>query len=197
MACDTAMRLTPLAPDTLDPERRAVHDTIVDLMVRRQPEIVAQDARGALIGPFPAMLHFPRFGVPALRFLAAIGAEARLPARVREVAILTVGAHFGARYEIYAHEIMAAVAGLTEAQIASLAVGRCPPDLAAEEAIAHSVASALTRGQILPASTYAHAVALLGRDGVGELAFLIGGYCLISMALNCFDAPVPDTDIAA
>jgi 4-carboxymuconolactone decarboxylase len=178
----------------LDPERRAVHDAVVDLMVRRQPQIVAQDVQGALIGPFSAMLHFPRFGVPALRFLAALGTEARLPARVREVAILTVGAHFSARYEIYAHEIMAAVAGLSESQIATLAIGGRPSDLTPEEAVAHDLASALTRGQTLPASIYARAVALLGLDGVGELAFLIGGYCLISMALNCFDVPVPDAD---
>ncbi len=191
------MRLTPLIPDTLDPERRAVHDTIVDLMVGGQPQIIAQDETGALIGPFPAMLHFPRFGVPALRFLAAIGTEARLPANVREVAILTTGARFNARYEVYAHEIMAAVAGLSASQVATLAIGARPFDLTPEEAIAHDVASALTGGHILPRSTYAQAVALLGLDGLGELTFLIGGYCLISMVLDCFDAPVPDVDPAA
>ena len=191
------MRLPPLAPDLLDPERRAVHDTIVDLMVHGQPQIVAQDDHGALIGPFPAMLHFPRFGIPALRFLAAIGTEARLPARVREVAILTTGARFNARYEIYAHEIMAEVAGLSASQIATLAAGGRPADLGPEEAIAHDVANALARGHILPVSTYARATALLGRDGVGELTFLIGGYCLISMVLNSFDAPVPDAELPA
>lgn len=191
------MRLNPLTPDALDPERRAVHDTIVDLMVRGQPQIVAQDDHGALIGPFPAMLHFPRFGIPALRFLAAIGTEARLPANVREVAILTTGARFNARYEIYAHEIMAGVAGLSASEIATLAAGGRPADLGPEEAIAHDVADALARGHILPASTYARATALLGRDGVGELTFLIGGYCLISMVLNSFDAPVPDAELPA
>ena len=53
---------------------------------------------------------------------------------------------------------------------------------------------ALVDGHILPASTYARAEALLGRDGVGELVFLIGGYCLIAIALNCFDMPVPEPD---
>jgi 4-carboxymuconolactone decarboxylase len=187
------MRLPPLAPDTLDPERRAVHDTIVDIMVRGQPQIVAQDESGALIGPFPAMLHFPRFGVPALRFLAAIGTEARLPGTVREVAILTAGARFNARYELYAHEIMADVVGLSAAQIATLAAGERPGDLSPEQAIAHDVAKALSDGRSLPASSYARAVDLLGRDGVGELVFLIGGYCLIAMVLNGFDAPVPET----
>ena len=39
--------------------------------------------------------------------------------------------------------------------------------------------------------------ALIDRQSVGELVFLIGGYCLISMALNCLDAPVPATDAPA
>jgi len=188
------MRLPPLPPDGLAPELRSVHDTIVDLMVRGQPQIVAQGAQGALIGPFPTMLYFPRFGIPALRLLAAIGTEARLPARVRETAILTVGARFNARYELYAHEIMGEVAGLTAAQIATLAAGGRPPDLGDEAAIAHDLARALVDGHVLAASTYERATALLGRDGVGELVFLIGGYCLIAMALNCFDVPVPEPD---
>ena len=186
------MRLTPLSPESLSPELRSVHDTIVEVMVRGQPQIVAEDGQGALIGPFPAMLHFPAFGIPALRFLAAVGSEARLSAPVRETVILTVGARFNARYEVYAHEIMGAVAGLTPSQIAALAVGGRPPDLGDQAAIAHDLTRALVDGRTPPASVYDRAIALLGKDGVGELVFLIGGYCLIAMALNCFDMPVPD-----
>ncbi|SHG25016.1 Carboxymuconolactone decarboxylase family [Kaistia soli DSM 19436] len=186
------MRLRPLPPDSLSPALRSVHDTIVGLMVRKQPQIVAEDTDGALIGPFPAMLHFPAFGIPALQFLAAIGTEAKLPPPVRETAILTVGARLNARYELYAHEIMGAVAGLTEAQIATLAAGRRPADLSNEAGIAHDVANALLDGRILPASTFERATALLGREGTGELVFLIGGYALIAMVLNAFDMPVPE-----
>lgn len=188
------MRLPPLPPETLSPELRKVHDTIAELVGRGQPEIVALDRRQALIGPFPPMLYFPRFGIPALNFLAAINAEARLARTVREIAILTVGANFNARYELYAHELTGQAVGLSPAQIATLAAGGRPPDLSDAEAIAHDVARTLVTGHILPASTYERAVTLLGRDGVGELAFLIGAYCLIAMLLNCFDAPVPDAD---
>jgi len=47
----------------------------------------------------------------------------------------------------------------------------------------------------VPASTYEHAVGLLGRDGFAELVFLAGGYGLIAMLLNAFDVPVPDADV--
>lgn len=186
------MRLPPLAPHALTPELRHVHDEIVALVARTQQRIVVLDAEGALIGPFPAMLRYPQFGVPALLFQRSLSAAARLPKTVREVAILTVGAAFGARYELYAHEITAAEVGLSAAQIAALAAGARPSDLRAEEAVAHDVAQVLTRGHVLPASTYTRAIELLGRDGMGELAFLVGGYCLIAMVLNAFDVPVPE-----
>lgn len=190
------MRLPPLPPETLSPELRQVHDEVAALVSRTQDRIVVLNAQNALIGPFPAMLHFPQFGVPALIFGRALAAEARLPKTVREVAILTVGAAFGARYELYAHEITAAEIGLSRSQIATLAAGGRPSELSDEEAIAHEVARVLAAGHILPSSTYARALEVLGRDGVGELVFLIGGYCLIAMLLNAFDVPVPDADLS-
>ena len=189
------MRLQPLLPETLSPELREVHDGIAALVAHTQEWIVVLNEQNALIGPFPAMLHFPQFGVPALMFQRSLSLEARLPKSVREVAILTTGAAFGARYELYAHEITAADVGLSSTQIATLAAGEQPSDLNDEEAIAHVVARALAAGRILPSSTYARAIELLGRDGVGELVFLIGGYCLIAMILNAFDVPVPDADV--
>lgn len=186
------MRLPPILPEDLDPELRAVHDTIAGLVAKSMPQVVSLDERGALVGPYPAMLHFPAVGVPALQFLAAVSSQAHLPKTVRETAILTVGAVFNAQYELYAHEVMGGVVGLSTAQIATLAAGGRPADLSDDDAIAHDVARALATGHILPASTYGRAVQAFGTDGVGKLVFLIGGYCLIAMVLNCFNVPAPE-----
>jgi alkylhydroperoxidase/carboxymuconolactone decarboxylase family protein YurZ len=188
------MRLPPLKPETLSPELREVHDGIAALMARTQHRTEALDVGGGLIGPFPAMLHFPKFGIPALLFQRALSSEARLAKTVREVAILTVGAAFGARYELYAHENTAAQVGLTPSQIATIASGGRPCDLSDAESIAHDVAHVLASRRILPASTYARALEVLGRDGVGELVFLVGGYVLTAVVLNAFDVPVPGAD---
>ncbi len=185
------MRLPPILPDDPDPELREVHDTIASLVASNMPRVVSVDAQGALIGPYPAMLHFPTFGVPALRFLATLNSDARLPKTARETAILTVGSVSNAQYELYAYEVMGEVAGLSSAQIATLASGGRPPDLS-DDGLVHDVARALATGHILPASTYGRAVQIFGKEGVGELVFLIGGYCLISMVLNCFDVAVPE-----
>lgn len=186
------MRVKPLPPETLSQELRFVHDEIANLITRSQGQVVMIDAQGALLGPFPPMLHFPQFGVPALTFLRSLDNHATLPRNVREVAILTVGGALGCRFELYAHEIMAAAFGLSPNIIASLAAGGRPEGLNEQETIAHDIAHALVKGRIVPTSTYNHAVDLLGQNGTGELIFLIGGYCLIATILNGFDMPAPE-----
>ena len=47
------------------------------------------------------------------------------------------------------------------------------------------------RGAQLPETTYQAALAAFGADGVAELIFLAGFYCLISVLLNGYDAAVP------
>jgi 4-carboxymuconolactone decarboxylase len=186
------MRLPPLPREALSPELREVHDEIAELVARRQNEVAMLDAQGALTGPFPPLLHFPQFGIPALGFIRAAAHELHLAATVREVAILTVGAALGARFEVYAHELMAGAVGLSTRQISTLAAGTCPIDLSDEEAVAHDVARVLAKGRVVAASTYARAERLLGRQGFAELVFLVGSYALVATLLNAFDVPVPD-----
>ncbi|SEV88331.1 hypothetical protein SAMN05428988_0095 [Chitinophaga sp. YR573] len=188
------MRLQPLPPHTLSPELRYVHDEIANLITSSQGPVVMMNGEGALLGPFPPMLHFPQFGIPALTFLKSLDNHATLPKTVREVAILTIGGAFGSRFELYAHEIMGAVFGLSAGIIASLAAGGRPEGLNEEQAIAHDVASALVKGHVVPASTYNQAVKVLGRNETGELIFLISGYCLIATVLNGFDMPAPENN---
>jgi len=186
------MRITPVPPEQLPADIRFVHDEIANLVGHSQSQVNMLDETGALTGPFPAMLTFPAFGIPALSFLRTLDLQATLDKRVREVAILTVAAAYGARFELYAHQIMAAAFGLADDVIASLAAGVQPQGLNEQEAIAHIVARALTGGHLLPDYTYQRAVALLGKDGTAELFFLIGGYGLLAMILNGFDMPAPD-----
>ncbi|CAG4992568.1 hypothetical protein DYBT9275_00988 [Dyadobacter sp. CECT 9275] len=186
------MRIQPLNPENLSPEIRYVHDEIANLVANSQGQVRMLDDQGALLGPFPAMLHHPQFGVPALSFLRTLDMHATLAKTVREVAILTVGSAFGARFELYAHEIMAAAFGLSAGVVASLAAGSSPTGLNDQEKIAYDIARCLVKGHVVPDSAYRHAVRLLGQDGVAELFFLVGGYSLIAMILNGFDMPAPD-----
>ena len=188
------MRLPPLAPDSLDPERRRLHDDMAAMVAQHLKGFVSTRRDGALVGPFPPMLHVPQFGGPAWAFTRSLIEHATLPRAVREVAILATGARFRSRYELYAHEVVAEQAGLAPATIATLAAGQRPADLDQEQAIAFDVASALVSGMTLPASLHARACAAFGTEGLAELVYLVGGYCLVSLLLNAFDVPVPGRD---
>ena len=181
-----------MPPGALEGESLYVHNEIARLIGHSQSQVNMMNSEGALVGPFPPMLRFPQFGVPALSFIRTLDTHATLDKRVREVAILTVGAAFNARFELYAHEIMAESFGFSPATIAALASGNHPQGLNESETVAHHIASALCTGRIVPDSLYREALALFGEEAVAELIFLIGSYTLIATVLNGFDVPSPN-----
>lgn len=181
------MRVNPINPEAMNAEVRYVHDEAFKLITHSQGPVVMTNDEGALTGPFPPMLAFPQFGIPALSFVRSLDNYATLSKKVREVAILTVGATFGARFELYAHEIMAKHLGFSATAVASLASGIRPTDLNQEEAIAYEIASVLAKGRIVPDAAYNLAKEILGQDGLAELIFLVGAYTLLATVLNGFD----------
>lgn len=185
------MRLKPLPPQELTPEQFPLHEKIKAGIAAHLQGFVSQRADGALIGPFIPMLHFPQFGSPAWDYTMALSEHTTLPKPAHEVAILVTGAHFNSRYELYAHEKIAAKIGLSEAKIARITAGQRPNDLTAEEGAAYDVAAMLSKGGQLPESTYQAAIKAFGKEGVAELVYLIGGYCLVSVMLNAYDISVP------
>ncbi len=188
------MRLPPLAPGAMTSDQQALHDAMSPVIAEHLKGFVSKRSDGALVGPFPPMLHFLQFGQPAWEYTRALIEQAKLPKPAREVAILVVGACFNSRYELYAHEHVAEGTGLSPSKIATIAAGQRPADLNAEEAVAYDVAATLAGGKQLAGSTYQAAVDAFGRDGVGELVYLIGGYCLVSVLLNAFDMSVPGSE---
>jgi 4-carboxymuconolactone decarboxylase len=185
------MRLTPLTPDHLNDSDRAFYDLIVDGIAPSVRTFDTKSDDGALIGPFSAMLHFPQFGRPTFDYTNALVEHSTLPKGPHEVAILVVGTRFNAQYEIYAHERVAAAAGLSAAKIATISAGGRPTDLTPDEAVAYDVASELCSGGPLAESTYQAALGAFGETATAELVYLIGGYCLISIVLNAYDVSVP------
>ena len=60
--------------------------------------------------------------------------------------------------------------------------------------MAYDMAAVLNRGQQVPNSTYDAAVSAFGVQGVAEIAYFVGCYCLISSLLNTFDVNLPGTE---
>ena len=159
------MRLAPLAPDQLTPEQKTLNETMTAGVRKHLHGFKSEEPGGALIGPFPAMLHFPQFGAAAWAVFTALAENTTLPKTAHEVAILVTGAQLHSRYELYSHERVAAAAGLSPAKIATIASGQRPADLTEEEAIAYDVASILSRGGQLGDTAYQAAIKAFGDAG--------------------------------
>ena len=71
--------------------------------------------------------------------------------------------------------------------------GQRPVDLTHDEGVAYDVASALLHHGTLPELSYRAAVQAFGVHGAAELIYLVGLYCLVSVTLNGFNVPVPES----
>lgn len=185
------MRIAPIPPDQLSPEQRSLDETMRAGIAKNLQGFISQQQDGALIGPFAPMLRFPEYGKPLWDVIAALGAHTTLPKPAHEVAILVTGARFTSRYEIYAHEAVAERTGLSPSKISTIVAGERPADMTQQEAVAYDVAACLARGAQLPEATYKAACEVFGEQGVGELVYLVGAYCLVSVLLNAYDVSVP------
>jgi len=190
------MRLSLIARDDLSPEQRPIYDDMRAGIEKHFQGFRTIAENGALIGPWNPWLHDPKFGKPIWELTKALSFSPSLPRPVREVAILVTGAKFRAAYEIYAHVIVGEQRGLSDDKLATIVAGQRPTDLTRDEAIAYDVASALVNHGVLPELTYRQAVQSFGEHGAAELIYLVGLYCLVSVTLNGFDVPVPESSAA-
>ncbi|AKS34283.1 hypothetical protein AFA91_22965 [Mycolicibacterium goodii] len=185
-------RLPLIDPDG-SPEQQ---DLIASVRARQLPwavgagfEITSPDGR--LIGPFNAFLHHPEI---ASRFLAFSAAEAEyttLDERIREIVILAVGGVWAAEYELYAHRVLAANAGIDRAAIEALADGAAPTSLQGRELVAAEVAQQLSKAHRIDDALYRAAEAAFGRRGLFDIVALMGQYLTVSALLNLFEVPAP------
>lgn len=185
------MRLPLLKPSELNQEQKAVYDSIREVTDKAFKNFMFMKEDGELIGPFNAMLHFPKFGAAAWAMNKTLYDHTRLPSSVLQVCVLVTGAHMKARYQIFGHEQLAANAGVPFQKIATLAAGQRPADLTAEESVAFDVAYALNQRGPLAESTYRAGVAMFGPEGMAEIIYLVGAFHLIAIILNGYDVSVP------
>ncbi|MGH4028778.1 hypothetical protein ACQB60_07585 [Actinomycetota bacterium Odt1-20B] len=106
--------------------------------------------------------------------------------------ILTVDGRYNAAYEMYAHAGLAAKAGLSEEQMATLCAGERPEGLDLDAKVAADVASALVRGGVTTEPLYNTAVGVLGQDGLASAVFLTINYFAICSVLNACDVQLPN-----
>lgn len=151
--------------------------------------MVAED--GTLAGPFAAMLVSPAIGQPLQALGAAIRFHSHLTERQRELAILTVAAHWDSSYERYAHERIAATLGITEAELCALREGDPEPFHGADRWVVE-VVSLLLAGGAVTQERFNDAQQALGTAALVDLAALAGYYTTLAWQLRLFEVGAPE-----
>jgi 4-carboxymuconolactone decarboxylase len=163
----------------LTPEQRIVFEKI-----RSGP-------RGLVQGPLRVWIQSPQLAERAQALGAYCRYGTRLPGRLSELAILTVGAHWRSGFEWHVHAPIALAAGLSSDAVEAIRTGAAPSFVEEDETAVYRFAHELLETKRVSAKTYAAAVARLGLETVVDLVGILGYYTLISMTINAFDVPVP------
>lgn len=171
-------------PDELDPARRAVYEAISGGSRATGPFRLT-DEQGRLLGPFNAMLLQPAIGDALQRLGAALRYQGELTDRCRELAILTIAAHWRSEFERDAHERVGAAAGLTAAEMAAVRTGDLVPADETERAVV-AATRALLADADLGADGYERVVDVLGPARLFELTTLVGYYGLLALQMRVF-----------
>jgi 4-carboxymuconolactone decarboxylase len=183
------MRLPLVPAEQISPQQRQLYDAFIARVQTTYSTFKTVRDDGALLGPWSVWIQIPGPGEAVRQLIEAVEKMSGLSKATKQMVILITGARFQAAYELYAHSIVGSAAGLTDAQISTLSSGELPVDLNPEQTIAADVAIALLRGGVLPDAVYKQAVAQIGQDGLNEIVFLVGLYCVVSFTLNAFDVP--------
>ncbi|KAF3314354.1 hypothetical protein TWF173_004957 [Orbilia oligospora] len=192
-------RFPPVSPTTLTPEQKPIHDFLVDrILLHFQDTFTTRDENGALVGLFTHFLYLPLSVVSGYAAnYKALGDISSFPLKCREIAILTVGEHFGAPYELYSHSRVAKQAGLSDNQVRDILEGRLPSEGTEQEILSWEMAreligagGAFKKGQ-LSESLWNRGEKAFGKEGLGALIHYIGFYAYTCIILNAGAILVP------
>ena len=189
---DRVGRLGAIRADDLNPDQEQLWLSVTDGPRGAAPWMVDD---GVLAGPFNAWLHIPEVGAGLARAGEHLRFSSSLSPDVREIIIMTVGAHWRSEFEFWAHSGIARNEGVSDAVIEAIAAGdraavlsHSSPAAAAAYAV---VSSVLDTGHVSE-SAMADLVAVVGESTAVEAVTLAGYYTCVSFTLNAFAVPLPD-----
>ncbi|MBV7481362.1 carboxymuconolactone decarboxylase family protein [Bordetella sp. BOR01] len=173
-------RLNPPEVDGMSAHQRRIHDAI------------ASGPRGRVRGPLAVWLHRPGLAEHAQALGQYCRYDSSLPARLSELAILTMAAWWRSSFEWWAHHPIAVQAGLDANVAEQIRVGDTPVFEQADESAVYRFVRALLETRQVPDALYQEAVQVLGTESVVDLVGIAGYYTLISMTINVFDIQPTD-----
>ena len=176
-------RLPPIAPaDWTEEQRRAAQEVIAG-------------ARGGLVPPFIPLLRSPELMTHAQRMGEYLRYRSAIGKRLSELAILVTARQWSQPVEWAIHAPIAVNVGVDPGIVESIAQGKRPAQMSAEEAAVHDFCVELHRSKAVSDATWARAIERLGEKGAVDLIGICGYYALLSMVMNAARTPVPESSL--
>jgi len=172
-------RMPDTNPESLSEEQRAVVD------------LITSGPHGKVVGPYPAWLHSPELARRTRSLSEYLRFQSTPSKRLAEIAILITGRHWRAEFEYYAHAQLARNAGVQETIIEAIAAGKRPDFPEPDDEIVYDLCTEMLETRRITDATYKRAVDAFGLQMVVELIAIMGYYCMVSITLNAFEAPLP------
>jgi 4-carboxymuconolactone decarboxylase len=172
-------RFKPLKYDEMTPPQKTMMD-----------HLASGERRGAG-GPFNVLLRSPEMGDLVQQFGASMRFHSSLSRKLNEMAIIITARQWMAQYEWNAHRAAAAQAGLNEAIIKSIAAGKRPESMDADETVVYNFGTELLTTHQVSDANFKAAKDKFGERGVVDLISVMGYYQLVSMLLNVDRYPLP------
>ena len=155
-------------------------------------EDIRSGPRGLVEGPLRVWLQSPAFAERAQKLGAFCRYGTRLPARLSELAIILVGAHWRSGFEWSVHAPIAANAGIGVEVLEAIRAGARPSITRADERAVYRFSQELLETKRISEDAYKEVVELVGTEGAVELVGILGYYTLICMTINAFEIPIAD-----
>ncbi|EPS44431.1 hypothetical protein H072_1578 [Dactylellina haptotyla CBS 200.50] len=193
---EASKRFPPIVPEILDSAQKEVHNYLANEIGQYfQGIFTIQDSKtDALIGPYTHFLYLPQ-PVASGYFIngSSLSKIPDFPLRCREIAILAIGEHYNAAYELYSHVRIAKKVGLRDEQIEDILRGKCPTGGTEQELVSWEVARALmTVKGPLSEDLWGRAEKAFGKAGAGALIHYSGFYAYTCVLLNGAAVSVPE-----
>ncbi|MBI4306272.1 MAG: carboxymuconolactone decarboxylase family protein [Chloroflexi bacterium] len=160
--------------DIVDPTYRHIFDAIAG-------------SRGRVDGPFAVLMNSPEVAGRVAHVGTYLRFESKLPARIRELAIITTARHWNCDLEWAVHVKLAKESGVSQEAISAVTDEAAADGLPNGESVVVRYARELLQARRVSGPLFEQARQTFRDQGVTELTALIGYYSMLACVLNAFE----------
>lgn len=162
--------------------------TMNDAQKKASAALIAGPRKG-VFGPFIPLMRSPELLDRVQRVGEYLRFQSAVPPKLNEFATLITARHSTNQFEWAVHHAFALKAGVARETVDALEARQRPASMAHDEAIVCDFVTQLLATHRVNDAHYAHALKLLGEQGVVDLIGIVGYFGLVNAVMNVAGTP--------